>query len=336
MQRPLRVIQYGVGPIGARIVRLILEKPALQIVGAVDIDPAKAGRDLGEVAEAGRQLGVVVSRDAGPVLQAGADVLVHCTSSYLEEVADQLLQCLEAGIHIVSTCEELAYPFRKHPELSQRLDRCAREHQVALVGTGVNPGFTMDKLVLTLAAAAVRVDSARAVRIVDAAKRRLPLQKKIGAGMSVEEFNRQVAAGVIKHHGLPESVAMVADGLGLAVDEITESIQPVVAKKPVQTEYLAVAPGQVAGVHQIARGQSGGRDKVYLELQMYVGAEAPSDSVELTGEPNLRLTVPGGIHGDLATAAVAVNCIPAIVEAKPGLRTARDIPMCFLPGKTTS
>ena len=336
MTQLLRVIQYGVGPIGARIVRLILQKPALQIAGAIDIDPAKAGRDLGEVAEAGRQLGVVVSRDAAEVLRGGADVVVHCTSSYLQDVADQLLQCLEAGLHVVSTCEELAYPFRKHPDLSQRLDHCARQHQVALVGTGVNPGFTMDKLVLTLAAAAVRVESARAIRVVDASKRRLPLQKKIGAGLTVEEFNRQVAAGIIKHHGLPESVAMVADGLGLAVDEITESIQPVVAKKPVQTEYLSVAPGQVAGVHQIAHGLGGGQERVYLELQMYVGAEAPSDSVELSGEPNLTLTIPGGIHGDLATAAVAVNCIPAIVEAKPGLRTARDIPMCFLPGKAAS
>ncbi len=336
MTQPLRVIQYGVGPIGARIVRLILQKPALQIAGAIDIDPAKAGRDLGELTEAGRQLGVVVSRDAAEVLRAGADVVVHCTSSYLQDVADQLLQCLEAGLHVVSTCEELAYPFRKHPDLSQRLDHCARQHQVALVGTGVNPGFTMDKLVLTLAAAAVRVESARAIRVVDASKRRLPLQKKIGARLTVEEFNRQVAAGIIKHHGLPESVAMVADGLGLSVDEITESIQPVVAKKPVQTEYLSVAPGQVAGVHQIAHGLGGGQERVYLELQMYVGAEAPSDSVELSGEPNLTLTIPGGIHGDLATAAVAVNCIPAIVEAKPGLRTARDIPMCFLPGKTTS
>lgn len=332
MNRRIRVIQYGVGPIGARIVRLMLEKPALEVVGAVDIDPAKAGKDLGEVVAAGRPLGVIVQADAEPVLRAGADVVLHCTSSYLEEVAEQLLRCLEAGAHVVSTCEELAYPFRKHPELSRRLDLCARQHNVALVGTGVNPGFTMDKLVLTLAAATTRVESARAIRIVDAAKRRLPLQKKIGAGMTAEEFRRQVAAGVIKHHGLPESVAMVADGLGLAIDAITETIQPVIAPERVQTDYVEVQPGQVAGVHQVARGLLQGQERVYLELQMYLGAKAPSDTVELTGEPSLTLTIPGGIHGDLATAAVAVNCIPAIVEAKPGLRTARDIPMCYLPG----
>ncbi len=333
MNHKLRVIQYGVGPIGARMVRLMLEKPSLQVVGAIDIDPAKAGRDLGEVAEAGRPLGVNISADAPSVLQSGADVVVHTTSSYLEKVADQLIQCLRAGLHVVSTCEELAYPFRKHPELSRRLDQIARENNVSLLGTGVNPGFAMDKLVLVLAAAATRVDSVRVTRVVDASQRRLPLQQKIGAGMAPEEFRRQVAAGIIKHHGLPESVAMVADGLGLPVDEITETIEPVIAREPVRTEFLRVEPGQVAGVHQIARGMGGGRDKVYHELQMYVGAREPHDTVELTGEPGLTLTVPGGIHGDYATAAVAVNSIPAVVQARPGLLTSRDIPMGYLAGR---
>jgi 4-hydroxy-tetrahydrodipicolinate reductase len=330
----IRVIQYGIGPIGARIVRLMLEKPTLQVVGAVDVDPTKAGKDLGEVVGAGRSLGVVVKDDPHSSLRTGVDVVVHSTSTSLEQVESQLIQCLEAGAHVVSTCEELAYPFLKHPELSRRLDSCARKHNVALVGTGVNPGFAMDKLVLTLSAAAARVETARAIRIVDASKRRLPLQKKIGAGMTVEEFNRQVAAGVIKHHGLPESVAMVADGLGLALDDIAEVIQAVVAKEQVKTEFLEVQPGQVAGVHQIARGLARGQEKVYLELQMYVGAKIPSDTVELTGEPNLKLTIPGGVHGDLATAAVVVNCIPAIVEARPGLSTSRDIPMCYLHGRS--
>ncbi len=332
MNRQIRVIQYGLGPIGASIVRLMLAKPGLRIVGAVDIDPEKAGKDLGVVAGAGRELGVVVSGDAPSVLRAGADVVVHSTGSLLEQVANQLFQCLEAGLSVVSSCEELAYPFRKHPELSQQLDRCAKQNHVALLGTGVNPGFVMDKLVLTLSAVSKRVDSAKATRIVDASKRRLPLQKKIGAGMSVEEFRRQVAAGVIKHHGLPESVAMVADGLGFAIDDIVETVEPVVARETVKTGFLEVAPGQAAGVHQVARGLADGQSKISLELEMYVGASDPRDTLELVGEPNIRLTVPGGTHGDIATAAVVVNCIPLLLEARPGLRTARDIPMHYFSG----
>ena len=336
MRKKIRVVQFGVGPIGASIVRLMRQKSSLEIVGAVDKDPAKAGRDLGEVVGAkDAPWGVAISAAAASVLAKSVDVVVHTTSSYLPNVMDELLKCLSAGCCVVSTCEELAYPFRKHPEPSAKLDAAAKEEGVALVGTGVNPGFVMDKLVLVLSAVAQRVDFARAVRIVDASKRRLPLQKKIGAGMTPDEFRAQVAAGVIRHHGLPESIAMVADGLGFALDEITETIEPVIATETVKTEFLEVAPGQVAGVHQIGRGIWEGEEKIFMELQMYVGAKHPADTVELRGEPNLTLTIPGGTHGDIATTAVAVNAIPAILAATAGLRTVRELPLRILPPNAT-
>ena len=332
MKKKIRVLQYGVGPIGASIARLMRQKAALEIVGAIDKDPAKAGRDLGEVAGAtDAPWGVTVSGDSTHLLAKPVDVVIHSTSSYLPSVMDQLLECLGAGCCIVSTCEELAYPYRKHPDLSAQLDAAAKEEGVALVGTGVNPGFVMDKLVLTLSAVSQYVEWAKAVRVVDASKRRLPLQKKIGAGMTPEEFRAQVTAGVIKHHGLPESIAMVADGLGFELDDISETIEPVIAEESVKTEFLDVARGQVAGVHQIARGMNGGKEKIYLELKMFVGAENSADSIELKGEPGLALTIPGGTHGDVATAAVVVNAIPSILAAQSGLRTARDLPLSFFP-----
>jgi len=332
VRKKIRVVQFGVGPIGASIARLLREKGSIEIVGGIDRDPAKAGRDLGELVGApDAPWGIPVSADTHAVLGKPVDVVMHTTSSSLAAVMDELLACLSAGCCVVSTCEELSYPFRKHPELSARLDAAAKEEGVALVGTGVNPGFVMDKLVLVLSAAAQRVDFAKAVRIVDASKRRLPLQKKIGAGMTPDEFRAQVAAGIIKHHGLPESVAMVADGLGLVVDDISETIEPVIAKETVKTPFLEVEPGQVAGVHQIARGTSKGQDKIFMELQMYLGAKHPADTVELRGEPNLSLTIPGGTHGDIATAAIAVNAIPSILAAPAGLRSMRDLPIAFFP-----
>jgi hypothetical protein len=263
------------------------------------------------------------------VLEQSADIVIHSTSSSLPKVMDQLLACLEAEACIVSTCEELSYPYRTYPELSMKLDAAAKDWGVALVGTGVNPGFVMDKLVVTLAGVSQRIEHAKALRIVDASKRRLPLQKKIGAGMTVDEFRAQVVAGVIKHVGLPESVAMVADSLNLPVEEITETIEPVVARERVQTEFVTVEAGQAAGVHQIARGIGGGKEMVYLELQMYVGAKDPADTVELKGHPNISLVIPGGSHGDIATASVVVNSIPVILDAPAGLRTSRDLPIGF-------
>lgn len=330
MKKKIRAIQYGVGPIGASIARLMREKNAIEICGAIDMDSAKVGRDLGDVVGAAdAPWGVKISADAKDVLEQAADVVIHSTSSALPKVMDQLLECLEAESCIVSTCEELSYPYRTYPELAAKLDAAAKDWGVALVGTGVNPGFVMDKLLITLAAVSQRVEHAKALRIVDASKRREPLQKKIGAGMSVEQFREKVTAGVIKHVGLPESVAMVADSLNLPVEQITETIEPVVAQERVQTEFLTVEAGKAAGVHQIARGLGDGKELIYLELQMYVGAKNPADRVELTGHPNISLLIPGGSHGDIATASVVVNSIPVILDAPAGLRTSRDLPIGF-------
>ena len=334
MKKKIRAIQYGIGPIGASIVKLLRQKESIDIVGAIDTDPVKVGRDLGEVIGApDAPWGVKVSGDAKGVLDQSADVVMHTTSSSLSKVMDQLLACLDVGSCVVSTCEELSYPYRTHPELAAKLDAAAKESGVALVGTGINPGFVMDKLVVTLAAVSQHIDHASAIRVVDASKRRLPLQKKIGAGLSVEEFRAKVKEGTIKHVGLPESVAMVADSLGLYVDEIAETIEPKVATERVQTEFLTVEAGQAAGVHQIARGMSEGKELIYMELQMYVGAKDPADKVELQGHPNISLVIPGGSHGDIATASVAVNSIPVVLEAPSGLRTSRDLPIGFFPPK---
>ena len=331
MNEPIRVMQYGVGPIGAAIVRLLVGKRGLQWVGGVDLDPEKVGRDLGEVAGLDKPLGVKIESEAGPLLKAGVDVVIHATSSWLEKVEGQLTECLEAGAHIVSTCEELSYPHRKHPALSARLDECARKNGRALVGVGVNPGFAMDKLVLVMSTVCHQVDRVEVKRIVDATKRRLPLQKKVGAGITKEEFNQRVAAGTIKHHGLPESAALIADRLGFAIETFDETIKPVMATEAVRSEDLEVPAGRVAGVHQVAIGKVNGEEKVRLELQMYMGAPDSIDEVKIFGVPDLHVQVVGGIHGDLATAAVAVNCVPLIGQVPPGLRTVADIPMAFLP-----
>jgi hypothetical protein len=299
----------------------------------VDIAPNLQGKDLGEVLEVGRNLGVNVMADAASALrQARPHVVLHATGSYLPAVKDQLLGIIEAGAHVVSTCEELSYPFYRYPDLSRELDRAAQEHGVALLGTGVNPGFVMDKLVATLLTACTKVDRLEVGRVVDASGRRGPLQRKVGAGMSVAEFQALAEANKIGHVGLPESAHMLADVLRLPPGRrLVEELKPKVAEREVKTQFVHVLPGQVAGVDQTAVMLMNGREIIRLHLEMYVGAPQPVDRVLIEGTPRLEMAITTGVHGDVATAAVAVNCVPLMSGLKPGLRTMLDVPARFMP-----
>jgi hypothetical protein len=323
MKQTISVAQYGIGPIGAEIARLLLSKPWVRLVAAVDIDPNKIGRDVGEVIGLGREAGVKVTGD----LPVKCDVVCHSTGSRLRDVSGQLEDLLSRGAHVVSTCEELSFPL--DGAIRENLQQVARANNVTLLGTGVNPGFVMDKLPLTITSVCQRVDEVRIIRIQNASTRREPLQRKVGAGMTAEEFRAAVDAGKIKHMGLRESLMMVGNGLGVEFESVSdEKIEPIIAEREVKTQYLTCAPGQVAGVHQTIYGK--GRINVSLELRMYVGAEdVAADRVIVHGVPNVEMEIKGGVHGDRATAAMVVNSIPRVVSARPGVLTMDDIPVSF-------
>lgn len=326
----IRVIQYGVGEIGSRITKALTSKPWVEIVGAVDIDKSKVGRDLGEVTGLGEKLGVRVSKSLSEVLkEAEADIVLHTTSSWLSVVEPQIIEIVSSGLNAISTCEELAYPWRRNPEAARRIDRAAREKGVTVLGTGVNPGFVLDSLVLTLTAVCIKVDRIEASRIVNASARRYPLQRKIGSGMSIEEFKMAVQGGRIGHVGLGESFDMVADAFGWSFDRIEQTIEPVVASKQVETKFFKVPPGRVIGVSQSIWGMLNGEEKLRLNLQMYLDAENPGDFVEIDGVPSLKFKVEGGIPGDEATVAIVINMVPKVLEAEPGLKTMKDLPIPY-------
>jgi 4-hydroxy-tetrahydrodipicolinate reductase len=325
MPRKIRVVIYGCGPIGCSITRLVLHKPNIDIVGA--IDKVNIGRDLGEVADIKRRLGISISKDTDAVLnQNKPDVVLHATGSILKDIYPQLEQIIRFGSNIVSTCEELSYPYRKQPELAAKIDELAKEHSVTVLGTGVNPGFLMDAWPLFMTGVCQDVKKIRVVRIQEASLRRLPFQKKIGAGKTVEEFSRLVEAGALRHVGLVESIAMIAAGLGWNLDDITETIEPVLVEAEVRSDFITVRPGQAAGVRQVAHGWQDGKELITLDFQAYIGAKESYDGVYIIGTPNMEVVTKGATHGDIATAALILNSIPRVINAPPGLLTMKDIP----------
>ena len=196
----IRVLLVGLGPIGVSIARQVVERKGFQLVGAVDVDPQKIGRDAAALVGLGKALRIGVSGDIGKTIKASKpDVAVLCTSSALKSVVPQFEEVLKHRIPIVTTTEEAAYPSRANRRIAARIDAAALKAKVAVLGTGVNPGFTMDALPIALTAVCERVSAIEVVRVQDARVRRLPFQQKIGAGLTKTEFERRVAARTVRH-----------------------------------------------------------------------------------------------------------------------------------------
>lgn len=327
MSEEIRAIQYGLGPIGSAVARHVVERGGVSLVGGVDIDPAKVGRDVGEVIGLGRLLGLAVVEELAQVLErTKADVVLHTTSSYFNLFKPQIIEILEAGLDVVSTAEELSFPWLTDPEEATEIDALAKQVGKTVLGTGVNPGFIMDSLPLNLTAICQRVDRIDVTRIINASTRRGPFQAKIGSGMTVEDLETKMAAGKMGHVGLPESMGMVFDTLGRELARYESDFEAVVAERLIRTDYFEVQPGQVRGLRQVARGYTGEGEFMSLIFVAALEAEDEGDAIKITGKPNLEVKLQG-TNGDIATVAIVVNAIPRVKEAAPGLLTMRDLPI---------
>jgi 2,4-diaminopentanoate dehydrogenase len=324
----VRVLLYGLGPIGVMVARQLAVRDGFRIVGAIDVDPAKVGRDVAAIAGLPRPLRVKVDPDARHAIRKSKpDVVVLCTSSSVRGVMPQIEVILKAKVPIVTTTEELSYPVRRNVPLARTIDAMARRAKVAVLSTGVNPGFVMDTLPIMLTVACERVESVAVTRIQDARRRRLPFQQKIGAGLSLEQFWREVDRGSIRHIGLAESISMIADALAWQLDRITDEVKPRLAEATVASEFLAVDPGYVSGIVQDGVGYRHGTPVISMHMEAYLGASESYDEVRVQGVPNLTLRIPGGVPGDIATASIVVNSIPRVLSSRPGLQTMKDLPV---------
>lgn len=327
MTEAVRAIQYGLGPIGSAVARHVVERPGLELVGGVDIDPAKVGRDVGLVIGLEQPLGFAVSRNLSNILaHTEADVVLHTTSSYFDLFKEQIIEILEAGLDVVSTAEELSFPWLGHAQDAAEIDAAARRAGKTVLGTGINPGFVMDSLPLFLTAVCQRVDRLAVTRVINASTRRGPFQAKIGSGLSVEEFQTRMASGRMGHVGLPESVAMVFHTLGKDLERYESAVEPIVAESVTKTGFFEVQPGQVKGLRQVARAYTAEREFMTLTFIAALDAGEEGDTIQIYGRPDLEVKLKG-TNGDIATVAIAVNAVRRVIEAQPGLVTMRDLPI---------
>jgi hypothetical protein len=324
--KTIKVAQFGLGPIGISSVNLASEKPWIQIVGGVDIDPAKVGKSLGDVTGNPKLKDCKVFKSFEELCEKNKpEVVLHTAGSKAEISVQQIKPMVERGVSVSSSCEELLYPALRAPKAAEELDAACKKGNARVVGTGVNPGFVMDVLPVMVTGVSRTVEHIYVERQVNASTRRQPLQKKIGSGMEPDEMRRLFKEGKAGHVGFLESLHLIAHCMGWKLSEYVEIFEPVVAAYDIETQYFKVKKGQCCGIHQIVEGKVAGKQRVLMDLKMYLDARDPHDSVKIQGDPPMDVRVNGGTAGDHATVAALVNAIPRLLKAQPGLILMTDL-----------
>ncbi len=313
---------YGFGSIN-RLVALEAIKRGWEIVGAIDIDENIIGKDIGELIGLDREYGVKVSRR--PLELVEADVVIHATGSFLDKVYDQLINVVEMGVDVVSTCETLAYPYYRYPILSRKLNEKALEYGVTVIGTGINPGFLLDTLPIVLTAPFNIVEKITAIRSLDASRRRKSFMRKIGVGMDPEEYVEKLKKGIYTGHvGYAESILLIADAAGIHLDRIVENQDPVIASEKIRVGEYVVDKGRVAGIKGYGIGYYKGREIIRIELYASLGAEEYEEIIVKGDEYEVRWKS-NGTPGDKGTVAVLLNIANIMPTLPSGLLTMNDL-----------
>jgi len=322
----IKIAQFGLGPIGIETLKLAARKPWAKIVGGIDIDPAKIGRRLADLTGVPALGSARVYGSLNELLaKTKPDVIFHTSVSKIAAAVAQIQPIVRAGISVVSSCEELLYPPLREPKLAKQLDALCKKHGARVLGTGVNPGFIMDVVPVCLTGVCRNVKAVHVQRVVNAATRRGPLQKKIGSGLQPAEFERLFKEGKAGHAGLKDSAALIAHCLGWKITSLTETCKAMVADHDIKTPHVEVKQGQCCGLHQYGEAKVNGEVAITLDLKMYLDAPNPHDATQIEGEPALTMRMDGGVAGDAATVASLVNAASRVLKASPGLLLMTDI-----------
>ena len=321
------VLQIGFGPLGIQTAKYIAQKQTVKTVAVVDVNKDFIGKSLDFFSkELPSDVKVLSSVDEAIThLNQKPDVAIITTVSSLERLIPQVKDVAKHGIPVISTCEELSYPWDLQPKLSEELDALCKSHGIACLGTGINPGFLMDYLPSVMSSVCKEVEQITVERVQDATPRRVPFQEKIGAGLDLEAFKKKELEGTLRHVGLQESIYLLANSMGIKLDRVTEDLNPVIAAKDISTSRLHIKQGDARGVEQIGYGYVNGDWKIKMHFKAAIGEARSFDKITVKGTPSFTSEIDGGVNGDIATCAIAINCINSILKAAPGLHTMADI-----------
>ena len=329
----IKVMLVGLGAMGSGMAKMILDKKGIKIVSVIDKNPNKINKDLGEVLELDKTLNIKVKGDLDIALkQNQVDIVILSIDSFIKNIFTTLKKIINSKKNCITIAEEMAYGEASEKKLSKALHYLCKKNNVTILGTGVNPGFVLDTLVAVLTAPCIKVDRVVARRVNDLSPFGPTVMKTQGVGTTVEEFEKGILnKNIVGHIGFRQSISLVAKALGIKIDEIIESKEPIVSNVYRETEYVKVEPGMVAGCNHIAYGINNGEKVIVMEHPQQIKPDFENvktgDYIEIYGTPNIKMSITPEIPGGIGTMAMAVNMIPHVIAAKAGLKTMLDLPL---------
>jgi 4-hydroxy-tetrahydrodipicolinate reductase len=333
-----RVILWGLGALGSRMLKAFEAGISdVRIVGAIDHDPAMAGRKLSDVFPQAKGIDVVVHRTLEQALASAAepvDVIYHMTESVLETIQPQLELAMSRGLNVISASEGMFHPGLRFGKFTDEIDAAARKYGVSITGCGINPGFVFDSLVLTLARISSAVTGVKISRVIDVTGTGPHDIDHVGYGLTQDEFKRRIASGrIVGHMGMPDSIAAVAERLNIPIDRIDEFWETAVADFPVDSASPLgiLEPGRVIGITQIGAGMVGERRAIEMRLIMYYdparhGLEE-ADDIVIEGTNRIHNTTKPAMISIYGAGLMILNATNELLRSPPGLRNILDFSM---------
>ena len=337
----VKVIIWGLGAMGGGIANMLLKKKGVDIVGAVEIGD-RVGKSMFDLpiieVERGDRDDVIMGSVEDVIKPGAADVVIVCTDSFTKDVFPKLKLVMENGMNVITSAEQMAYPAAQEPELAKQLDEIAKANGVSVLGTGINPGHIMDLLVLVMTGCMVDVEHILSKRVNSLSPFGPTVMEEQGIGISKEEFEARKADGTMAGHvGFAESVGMMAEGLGLTVEEFAQDMEPIQTDVDRKSPYGFAAAGSCAGVAMVADAKLSNGMEVRMEHPQQIEPEQvginTGDYVIIEGTPAINMVNSPEVEGGLGTIAMIANSIPNIINAEPGLQTMITMPIpCAIMG----
>ncbi len=331
----IKVVIWGFGAMGRGMADMLLSKKGVEITGVCDLNSELIGKNIFEILDSKQndRSDIIVTNKINDILnKKNCDIVLLATDSYTKKAFPKIKLVLRKGINVISTAEEMAYPKAQEPELAAELDRIARENKATVLGTGINPGFIMDLLVVALTGTMTDVTHIEANRVNSLSPFGPAVMEEQGVGITVDEFTKGTKNKTLAGHvGFSESVNMIADAIGIELDAFKQQMSPIVTSVDRKSKYGEALKGNVAGVNMTGQGIVDGKVFIDMKHPQQIEPELEGthtgDYINIEGTPNINMAITPEIDGGIGTIAVCVNMIPHVLNARPGLKTMIDLPV---------